>query len=585
MKTSRKLTSIDKEIRKLILKVFGISLIGLVLGILVYKNSEYQKNINRVQNELISGADYQVQRIIPSLMIDEQKESLSMILYSIKDKEQLSDISYMKSHNLNNCNVLANNGVLSCIDDDLNVVEMIIPIKVGRESLGYLSKVKLITSPEIVNQSSIPIFISVIIFFLASLMLCFWVIKIFKTKLKDPIDSFKEMLPTVFESDQKITFNVETDLEEIFDLVNSVEKMSNFYISQKSKHMLWEVASQVAHDIRSPLVALKMTSKRVEKESIPDDIKHILKGSINRINDIANNLISVYKNENDIYDKVKSCMLRPLVESIVSEKRASWCNSENINLHATYDLNETLFVEVNPSHFKRILSNLINNSYEALVNEVGEIEIIISSKSDNISISIKDNGVGIKDNFLKDLGAKGFSNGKNGGLGLGLYHAKKMISHWGGKVEVESELGVGTNVNISLPLQASPSWLAKDIVLLDYSNVVVVDDDPSIHDMWADKLQNILKHNQSILNFKDPHEFRDFVKSRNLEKSSCLFLIDYEFSNFNLNGIKLIEELGLQRSSVLVTSRYDSEALIHDCENVSISLVPKDQLEFIQVTN
>jgi hypothetical protein len=81
-----------------------------------------------------------------------------------------------------------------------------------------------------------------------------------------------------------------------------------------------KIASQVAHDIRSPLAALNVYIKCIS--SLPEEERVFIRNATDRINDIANNLVIKFKNElvakdNTIGNEIISIM----IENIVSEKR------------------------------------------------------------------------------------------------------------------------------------------------------------------------------------------------------------------------------------------------------------------------
>ena len=109
---------------------------------------------------------------------------------------------------------------------------------------------------------------------------------------------------------------------------------------------------------------------------------------------------------------------------------------------------------VNSSILLRVLSNLINNSVESII-ETGVITVGTRTYESVNIISVIDNGSGMSEEMLKVLGNKGFSSGKEKGNGLGFYHAKKSIEEAGGSLEVRSRVGVGTMVEIKLP-RANP---------------------------------------------------------------------------------------------------------------------------------
>jgi signal transduction histidine kinase len=99
----------------------------------------------------------------------------------------------------------------------------------------------------------------------------------------------------------------------------------------------------------------------------------------------------------------------------------------------------------------RLLSNLINNSFEA---QSSEIKLELSTEAEYIKLAIIDNGSGITPEVLSTLGTRGNSHGKSSGYGLGLSSAKEAVEASGGNLKIESKINIGTRVTLNL-LKAS----------------------------------------------------------------------------------------------------------------------------------
>ena len=97
------------------------------------------------------------------------------------------------------------------------------------------------------------------------------------------------------------------------------------------------------------------------------------------------------------------------------------------------------------------MSNLINNAFEAYPNKQGAVKISFQEAGTDVSITVEDQGKGIPKDVLSKIGLKSVSFEKEGGRGLGLYHAVRSVRAWGGTVKLDSEPNVGTSVQITLP--------------------------------------------------------------------------------------------------------------------------------------
>jgi len=406
------------------------------------------------------------------------------------------------------------------------------------------------------------------------------------------------------------------------------------------------LAQQVAHDIRSPLSALTMMSDAFN--SVPEEKRLIIRGAIQRINDIANDLLQKSKentsaalnnittaqqtktqqqNSTDTGDinknlKTQIELLPAVVDLIISEKRIQYRDKMNVEITSDFSHSYGEFAEINANELKRVLSNLINNSVEAFAQQTGKIIVSIqndqtsdqssgqnnnqSSDQNNVqstvSIVVRDNGKGIPPQILTKLGEKGISHGKEGtasGSGLGIYHAKNAIESFNGKFEVLSRMGMGTTITMSFPKAAAPSWFVEKLFLPSGSQVVSLDDDLSIHQIWKGRLQSLNAESAGVglLSFTSGNEFKNYIVSQNTTSNSSLsqtsdhaqktYLIDFELLNQNMTGLDLIEELGLgdypANPAILVTSRYEEEHIQNRCAKLGVKLIPKGMAGFVPI--
>lgn len=112
---------------------------------------------------------------------------------------------------------------------------------------------------------------------------------------------------------------------------------------------------------------------------------------------------------------------------------------------------ESASVLVDPERFKNILENLIKNAQEATESD-GVVEVILESRSDDVIVTIKDNGCGMSPAFIADKLFKPFYTTRgNAGMGIGAFEAKEFVKHYGGSLTVSSKPGEGSEFVIQLP--------------------------------------------------------------------------------------------------------------------------------------
>lgn len=349
------------------------------------------------------------------------------------------------------------------------------------------------------------------------------------------------------------------------------------------------LASQISHDVRSPLAALNMIVGGLNH--LPEEKRLLIRNSVQRINDIANNLLeqSRFKKDINLVRDTKSVLISPIIDSLLSEKRAQFHGKGGIKIESDFHDGYGLFSNIDVIEFKRVLSNLINNSIEAFSISGGVVKVNLSRVNDEVQITIIDNGKGIPKSVLKRIGEKGVSFGKdsiNSGHGLGVFHAKSTIESFLGKLTIDSVEGIGTTVKINLPLAQPSQWFVKHIALKPNQKIIILDDDVSIHSLWENRFNNIdvKKGEIEIINFTSENELKDWLfKFGDKEINNYIFLIDYEFLGQEKSGIDLIKELNINSISILVTSRYEEKSVLEKCEDLGVKLIPKSMAGVVPI--
>lgn len=358
---------------------------------------------------------------------------------------------------------------------------------------------------------------------------------------------------------------------------------------QAIQQSLSELAAQVAHDIRSPLSAIKVIEHDLAE--LPEEKRVLLRTATQRIHDIANALLS--KHRAHFYQRRISSfeshpepfsveLLSTLIESLIAEKKAQHRQVKNVRIEALLDGAYAAFGNIQPNKFLSVLSNLLNNAIEA-IQDKGTISVALVPVENFVEIRIIDTGKGIPAHVISSLGQQGFSYEKSSGTGLGLFDAIKAINSWGGSLRIFSEVGVGTTVVIRLHQSDAPTYFAKSIQLKSAAHVIIIDDDKSIHQMWDVRFQTAkITSRPTLVHHYDELSLRKWIDSNPIDPYR-LFLFDFELIGSQKNGLELIRELHLESESILVTSRFDEKKLRETCEQLGVRLIPQYYARLIPI--
>jgi signal transduction histidine kinase len=393
----------------------------------------------------------------------------------------------------------------------------------------------------------------------------------------------------------KVDSSVLSNLKFQFANLKTVIENQNIKLVEKSRvDALVSMASQVSHDIRSPLSALNMVVSSIRE--LPEEKRLIIRNASQRINDIANSLLSQAKTANAGNTNSSSpaatvgsllpaepVMLVSLLDSIISEKRIQFRERMDIEIQGDLNKGYGLFARVNGSELSRVISNLINNSVEAFTGP-GRVTVAIRGYTDQVAVIVSDNGKGIPPEVLARLGERGVTHGKEGtssGSGLGVYHARETIEKAGGKFSIQSQIGMGTMITLTLPRAESPKWFVEKISLTHGTCLVSADDDQTIHQIWSGRLPSAgsAKANIEHLTFSSLEQFEAWVNTH--KSDSHKYLVDYEFLGQAGNGLDVVERLGIAKQAILVTSRYEEKNVRDRAADMGIRILPKTLAPFV----
>ncbi|QED47323.1 PAS domain S-box protein [Cytobacillus dafuensis] len=214
-------------------------------------------------------------------------------------------------------------------------------------------------------------------------------------------------------------------------------------------HVIGELAAGIAHEIRNPMTALKGFIQLLE-DNIEEDYSmyfNIITSELQRIDSIINEFLILAK------PQAVKFIERDITQ--IMEETVKFLSAQavlhNVQFQTYYEKDlPPIYCEQN--QMKKVFINLIKNAIEVMPKG-GFVTITMNSASDErIHISIQDEGCGIPKDKINKLGQP-FYTTKERGTGLGLMVTYKIVEEHAGTIEVESELGVGTNFHIYLPLR------------------------------------------------------------------------------------------------------------------------------------
>ncbi|WP_300484518.1 ATP-binding protein [uncultured Brachyspira sp.] len=226
---------------------------------------------------------------------------------------------------------------------------------------------------------------------------------------------------------------------------------------------LTTLAAGVAHEIKNPLGSISIYVQLIDKiikKNIDNDCQcykdfkeysDIIKEEIGRLEETINSfLFSVRKLELNIED----VNINELILSTVSFLKYE-IEKNNINIDIKFD-RDNLILKLDEKYIKQSLINIIQNAIDAMSynknNRKKEIYIKLKTMDNYAVISIKDTGIGVKEEAFNKIFEPYYTT-KRHGTGLGLTNVVRIIEAHNGNIKIESRYGKGSNFIIKLPLK------------------------------------------------------------------------------------------------------------------------------------
>ena len=213
---------------------------------------------------------------------------------------------------------------------------------------------------------------------------------------------------------------------------------------------LGQLAAGIAHEIRNPLTSINILIHSLT-ENLPSGNTHredlkVIEEEILRINEIVDQFLRFAKPASPLFEKTD---LIPIFEEILQLLRPQ---IERGKITVKKELEPLPLITVDKEQIKQVILNLLMNAIQAMPAG-GELSTNGRFSKDGywVELTIQDSGLGIPPEDMDKLFNPFFST-KEGGIGLGLSIAHRIIDQHHGKIEVESNPGKGTLFTISLPV-------------------------------------------------------------------------------------------------------------------------------------
>ena len=269
--------------------------------------------------------------------------------------------------------------------------------------------------------------------------------------IADPIESLYVAINNAYKQGIAYKNNNNNKFTDIDGISYIVSQMTAKYVNALDEQN--KFVQDISHELKTPLSAIKSSIDIIKLNPVPKIEEYkVLVDIVNLTNikmiDLVNQLTLLNKSEDELYDDVK-VNLSKIIEDVI-QSQMEYLSSRNITVVS--NIHEGIFICGSAKNLTIALSYILNNAIK-YSKAKSEIKVNLYKEKENVYIIIKDSGMGISEGDIKNIFEK-FYRGENAqekeGFGLSLQISKKIINAHGGNILVNSQLGVGSKVKISL---------------------------------------------------------------------------------------------------------------------------------------
>ncbi len=236
---------------------------------------------------------------------------------------------------------------------------------------------------------------------------------------------------------------------------------------KKQEYLRKQFTADIAHELRTPLTSIRSYIEAFQDGVLPPNTENLI-----IINEEIERLVALSSDLKDL-NIAEIGALKPNFAPVDVEELLDKVVYKLYPLFQEKELNlvwkkakEPIVIPGDENLLTRLFYNLIHNAYKYSQNK-GQIDIQIEDKMHDVSIRIRDSGMGIPDEDLPFIFERFYRADKSraretGGTGIGLALVKQITLLHKGTIEVESKLGQGSQFTVILPRNLSRTLISPD---------------------------------------------------------------------------------------------------------------------------
>jgi two-component system sensor histidine kinase VicK len=235
--------------------------------------------------------------------------------------------------------------------------------------------------------------------------------------------------------------------------------------SRKVQDMQVDFVANVSHELKTPLTSIKgyaetLLAGGIDDPGLMNEALGIINSEVDRMKRIVNDLLQLSRldtkrqkwnmNPTDVVALVRMAAKKQGVTAGNKHQQLNFMSRE-----------KSFMLTIDRDRIEQVVTNIISNSVK-YTREGGRVDVEVVHDEKWLYVIVIDNGIGISELELSRIFERFYTgnkarSGDMSGTGLGLSISKQIVEEHGGSIEIRSDLGHGTRVVISLPIEKNAS--------------------------------------------------------------------------------------------------------------------------------
>jgi signal transduction histidine kinase/ActR/RegA family two-component response regulator/sensor domain CHASE-containing protein len=342
---------------------------------------------------------------------------------------------------------------------------------------------------------------------------------------------------------ENIEFNQKKCTLYMFRNITEEMKLEKKMIQAQKMEAVSSLAAGIAHDFNNILNIIMGYTATLKRKTMPNSEQFeklsLIENASHRAHDLVEQIVLIGKKHEQIYQPVK-------LSSVLQQALKFLRPSIPATIELQISIRSEAYIHANPTQLHHLIINICTNAYQAIENESGRIEIILSEKVlpqfnlPYLNLQIADTGCGISEKMKDKIFDPYFSTKDSQiGLGLGLAVVKGIVDSCNGFIEVESEIGKGSIFDFYFPIvpvEDKHAILPEKIAVVRHKTVLFVEDEEELLSLFQESL---IDADFDVITASDSRKALDLY----FEHKNSIDIIISDASMPKMSGIEMITKI------------------------------------------